>query len=174
MPNRPKATSLQKNRKTFLYTGCRLVCFWWVFFAFSCHEKECIYHEYKPIHEKGWDATDTVFFNIPITDTLSTYSVELDIRNTTLYPYKDVYIMVETGYGNKAQKVISSDLICYPLADQKGKWMGTGWGTLLQNSRPLKTLYFTHSGSLTYKIYHKMNDSSLRGIRDVGIKIIRE
>lgn len=174
IPGRLKTTRLPKNKQVLDGIKGWFVCLLAVFSLSSCQEKECVYHDYRHVNEKGWSAGDTLIFDIPVTDTLSAYQVELDVRNTTSYKYKEIYIMVEMSYGDEPQKAISSDLICYPLTDPEGIWSGIGWGTILQNSIPFRSVHFAHPGNLRYRIYHKMNDPVLIGIRDVGIKITKK
>ncbi len=164
----------RNNRPLRLPAGGILIVFLIATILSSCRDQNCVFHQYRHVHEEGWLAQDTLHFEIPVTDTLSTYALELDLRNTTSYRYKDLYMMVEMEYGDSVFQPLTADIIRYPLTDETGKWKGSGWGTVLQNSLLLRTFFFAHPGQLRCKIYHKMNDCPLTGIKDVGLKLSRK
>jgi gliding motility-associated lipoprotein GldH len=67
--------------------------------------------------------------------------------------------------------LIKDSIECY-LADKRGKWLGTGIGSVLE----MPVLYqqkvkFSKVGIYQYKIVHGMRDSVLIGINDIGMRV---
>jgi gliding motility-associated lipoprotein GldH len=68
--------------------------------------------------------------------------------------------------------LLTNDSIeCY-LADQRGKWLGSGIGSIME----MPVLYqqkirFKKVGVYHYKIAHGMRDSILSGINDIGMRV---
>lgn len=162
----------RNNRILYAQASRMLACLFLAGITVSC-EQGCIYHHYQPTDSECWSNRDTLFFEIPVTDTLNTYRIDLEMRNHSSYPFREIFLMVEGTYRNEKGESRVTELICYPLTDSSGKWLGTGWSNTLQSSHPLKYAHFTRSGTLNYKIYHKMNVPFLTGIQDVGMKVTR-
>lgn len=161
------------NKRIAVRVSLWLACTALIWFMSSC-EEDCIYHHYKSTGKGGWRNQDTLIFDIPITDTTATYCVNLEVRNNLTYKYREVYLMTEVSFLHRSRTTaISSDLICYPLTTKDGEWSGSGWGSILQSSRPLRLIHFKNSGTLHYKVYHKMNTPLLQGIPDIGLKVAK-
>ena len=58
------------------------------------------------------------------------------------------------------------------LADQSGKWLGSGIGNIWQNQIPLVSrVKMTEKGTYKVAIKHGMRDSVLRAVADVGLRV---
>ncbi len=133
----------------------------------SCTSRT-VYSEFQDVPHSGWAADSAFSFTFDITDTLSAYDLLIHVRHTQQYPYQNMWLFVEgvtpTGSG--------TDTIEFYLADQRGQWLGNGWGNL----REMPVLYmhnvtFPASGSYTCRISQGMRDETLRGINDIGLTI---
>lgn len=129
---------------------------------------EVAYHHYETVAEEGWDKEDTLILK---TDTLyqtATYSVEVNLRTTAAYPYKEVVMMVEEKLlPNKAKRV-------FPVTLQVATDEGLRNGEKLlyyELEKQLALQQLSQGDSLQFRIYHKMRRQTLPGIKDVGIKI---
>mgnify|MGYP003208900959 CR=1 FL=1 len=120
----------------------------WVLTA--CDENT-VYHSYQSTPPDGWKKSDTLFFNVPLKDSLANLRLSVGVRNSSNYPYQNLNILIH-----------------YNL---EGKWTGTGWGSLYQSALPLKDCFVKHPGNYTFKIVHEMKNEQLTGISDVGLKI---
>ena len=108
-------------------------------------------------------------FDIPVTDTVALYNVYVNIRNRGEYPYQNLWLFLTKITPDSIESKDSIE--CY-LADQRGKWLGKGLGSILE----MPVLYqqkvrFKSSGIYHYKIVHGMRDSLLSGINDIGIRV---
>ncbi len=135
---------------------------------FASCGKRTIYSEYQAIPHSGWEADSAVAFTFTITDSLAAYDLILHVRHTQQYPYQNMWMFVE-GVTPTGALV---DTIEFYLADQRGQWLGNGWGNL----REMPVLYihkmvFPASGDYTCRIYQGMRDECLRGINDVGLSV---
>ncbi len=133
----------------------------------SCGNRT-IYSEYRAIPLSGWGADSVVQFTFDVTDTLSAYDVILHVRHTQQYLYQNMWLFVEGVTPTAA----GEDTIEFYLADQRGQWLGNGWGNL----REMPVLYmqkvvFPHSGVYTCKIRQGMREEYLKGVNDIGLTV---
>jgi len=149
--------------RAYRLLGCLCVAF-----LLSSCEKGCIYHNYQHLPNSVWSSRDTLCFRIPISDSLAIYKLDLEVRHTTEFAYKEALLMLESHYGKQKCK---TRLFCFPFVAENGRWLGTGWGSTIQLSRTLGKYSFAHPDTLTFRIYHSMNKSQLREISDIGLKV---
>lgn len=128
-----------------------------------------MYHSYNPISEQGWAKSDTLLFHVNIPDSLTTYKVSVEIRNNNSYPYKNLYLFVSNN--TKDSTIFATDTIKYVVAEESGKWIGTGFGTLYQSGQTIGKFVPLHPGKYIFKVVHGMKDRLLQGISDVGLRI---
>jgi gliding motility-associated lipoprotein GldH len=93
----------------------------------------------------------------------------VNIRNRGEYPYQNLWIFLTKMLPDSIESKDSIE--CY-LADRRGKWLGSGIGSVLE----MPVLYqqkikFPKTGIYRYKIGHGMRDSVLIGINDVGMRV---
>jgi len=128
-----------------------------------------VYFNYNPVSANGWSKDTMYVFNIPIKDTLATYNVYVNVRNRSEYPYQNLWLFLSKSTPDKVQSKDSIE--CY-LADQRGKWLGSGLGAVLE--MPIlyqQNVRFSKAGTYQYKIVHGMRDSILLGINDIGMRV---
>lgn len=138
--------------------------------AAACNENT-VYHSYQSIPSEGWKKSDTLFFNIAVTDTLQPLQLSAEIRNKSNYSYRNLYLSV--SHNLKDSTIWKTDTLQLILADKEGKWKGTGWGSLFQSKVSISSVTVQHPGNYTFKVTHEMQDELLEGINDIGIKIER-
>lgn len=131
-----------------------------------------VYYSYLHTPGKGWARKDTLVFPVTVRDSLKPYKVRVEIRNQAFYPYEDLYLFI--SHNTEDSAIFITDTIRYMLADKSGKWVGTGLGTLFQNSFPYYRFIPLHPGKYTFKVTHGMKDEALQGITDIGLKVDRE
>lgn len=136
-------------------------------FFFSC-SKRTVYNEFQPIQNKIWDKQDEYFFHFEIKDQTVPYDISLQLRNSDIYPYQNIW-MLSRERQPSGHSV--TDTIEYILADDFGKWHGNGI-TLFQNQITLRSKYhFPDTGKYTISVRHGMRDDQLKGIEDIGLFI---
>ena len=136
--------------------------------AVACTSND-VYFQYNPVALKGWSKDSLYGFDIPITDTAALYNVYVNVRNRGEYPYQNLWLFLNKTTPDKIQSKDSIE--CY-LADQRGKWLGSGLGSIME----MPVLYqqnvrFKTKGTYHYRIVHGMRDTVLIGINDIGMRV---
>lgn len=139
-----------------------------IFATSSCVQKET-YLKYFSVNESGWSKDSLFVFDIPVIDSVSNYNLYVNIRNRGEYPYQNLWLFIEKI---TPDSIVSSDTIEFYLADDLGKWLGTGTGANFE----MPVLYqqnikFQTTGTYRYKIKQGMRDSILAGINDIGMRL---
>lgn len=154
--------------KIFLSVVCCIV----LTFSFtSCQHNEIYYH-FGELKNGLWTTNDTLVFDIDTTvfELNVPYDVTLEVTNNVNYPYRNIWFFVQHNFANDSVYVDCSKE--FFLADESGKWTGSGFGSLYQTSFPLdKTFTFTEKRNYRIKVIHGMRDNTLHGIEKVGIRI---
>lgn len=108
---------------------CSLVCA--VILLASCGDK-VVYSQYERFDEdKGWAKDYQPKFEFNCEDTNQFYDVYLNVRNAEGYPFRNLFLFLHTTQPNGTK---TTDTIECILADEKGKWLGSGMGDLFDNS----------------------------------------
>ena len=134
----------------------------------SCHKND-VYFQYNAVNPTGWSKDSAYTFEVPILDTLASYNVYVNVLNRVYYPYKKMCFFL---HKTTPDKVHSTDSIeCY-LADNRGKWLGSGIGSVYE----MPVLYqqnvrFKTAGTYKYKIVQGMRDDILLGVNDIGLRV---
>jgi len=98
------------------------------------------------------------------------YNISLEVSNNVNYPYRNIWIFVQDNIENDT--IFANSSKEYELADEFGKWHGSGFGNLYQISFPLfENVSFKRAGSHRIKLEHGMRDEMLPGIEKVGLRI---
>jgi gliding motility-associated lipoprotein GldH len=122
-----------------------------------------------PMPAKKWELMNIPSFSVPVEDTLNSNNVSFTIRTGSSYPYRNIYLFVQTK--SPDGKVIS-DTLQYFLADEKGKWYGRGFGDIHELNLPYKSnVFFPVKGTYQFSIRHGMRIEDLNGVYDIGLKI---
>ena len=88
----------------------------------SCNKKD-IYFSYKTVSASGWNKDSLLTYNVAIRDKTLPYNLYINVRHHGNYPYQNLWLFLE----NKDMKgMIQKDTIECFLADEFGKWLGTG------------------------------------------------
>ena len=147
----------------------RLLLAIFVSLTFAACKNNDVFFQYKAVNAKGWNKDSLYTFDIQITDTTSTYNVYVNVRNRGEYPYQNLWLFLDKTSPDKVQ--MKDSIECY-LADQRGKWLGSGIGSVME--MPIlyqENVRFNKSGMYRYKIIHGMRDTTLAGINDIGMRI---
>ena len=134
----------------------------------SCHKND-VYFQYNAVNPAGWSKDSAYTFEVPIMDTLASYNIYVNIRNRGEYPYQNMWLFLHKLTPDSIQSTDSIE--CY-LADNRGKWLGSGIGSVYE----MPVLYqqnvrFKTAGTYKYKIVQGMRDDVLAGINDIGIRV---
>lgn len=159
----------------------------------ACHT-DTVYHIYQPVSEEGWNKKDTLIYMLPDSLAAGCYQLELDVRHTGNYPYRDIWL--EMAFERRKPQDFSADMpdrdsldipeqdipvdtmmwvrdtVHLYLADEQGRWLNGGTiGSLYQFRATTGKFCLTNKDGKTFRIVHIMKDNPLQGIHDIGIRI---
>lgn len=131
-----------------------------------------VYDQQMDIEQYQWDVNALATFDVSISDTTSVHHVYINVRNTTDYPYSNLYLFVETAAPSGA---FLRDTVEYFLIQNNGYWSGKGFGTIRDNQFPYKRyIRFPEKGTYTFSIQQGMRTHSLEGMASIGIRVEKE
>ena len=138
---------------------------------FNSCSKGIVYTESVSIPENHWLLDFNPEFSADITDTLSNCNILFTIRNSSSYPFRNIFLFVTATSPNGSS---ITDTVEYLLADEKGKWYGKGIGDVHELTVRYKSnIYFPSKGKYSFKVQHGMRSEDLNGIYDFGMRIVK-
>jgi len=138
-----------------------------LFFS-SCDSKR-IFEENKKIPENGWSISNVLKFDVDITNTAMPTNFYINVRNADGYPYNNLFLFIKTTFPDGK---LSNDTLECILADENGKWLGSGMGDIYDNQIPFKrNVRFPVAGKYTFEIQQGMRTDVIPLIMDVGLRI---
>ena len=118
-----------------------------------------------------WHADSVARFEIVIKDTTLDYQSGILIRNSGDYGYQNLWLFVTEI---APDSTIKHDTIQYFLADDYGRWLGSGIGSLYTNIYYYEEdLHYSQEGVYIYEIRQGMREDELKGITNVGMQVLR-
>lgn len=126
------------------------------------------YSHYETIDRQGWERTDTLYFTPAPIKHYGTYTEEVGLRTTSLYPFMQLTLIV----CQEAQPsgFCRTDTIKARLTDDDGLVTGEGINHY-QYLFPLPPVTLGAADTLRVSIRHDMVRSPLVGVIDVGFSI---
>jgi gliding motility-associated lipoprotein GldH len=134
----------------------------------GCKQKD-FYVRNVPIEQGIWPADHFYRFEVPVADTVSAFNVFLQIRNDGRYEYSNLWLFVRT---NSPTGAILRDTLECRLADEQGRWQGSGSGGKYSLEIPLRfRVKFPNPGTYIFEIDQGMRNKELKYITDLGLRI---
>lgn len=131
-----------------------------------------VYDQQMDIAQYHWDVNAKATFDVSISDTTSIHHIYINVRNTTDYPYSNLYLFIETTSPSGA---FLRDTAEYFLIGNNGHWSGKGFGTLRDNQFPYKKyIRFPEEGTYSFSIQQGMRTQNLEGMASIGLRIEKE
>jgi gliding motility-associated lipoprotein GldH len=116
-----------------------------------------------------WVLNHVPSFDVNVTDTITSNNVIFTIRTGSSYPFRNIFLFVKTT--SPDGKSIT-DTLQYNLADEKGTWLGKGFGDIKELDLTYKSnVYFPVKGIYNFNIQHGMRAEDLVGVYDFGIRV---
>lgn len=136
----------------------------------SCDRKG-VFDNYVTIPDTGWNKDSMAVFRVKIKDIDKHYNLYVNIRNKGEYVNSNLYLFIDVkGVNGKNER----DTLNCILADQSGKWRGSGWGNYYQLTQLYKKgIKFPEKGEYTFMLIHGMRPDVVEGIRDIGLRVER-
>lgn len=139
-----------------------------VLFFSSC-DKNRIFDDYKGIPDNNWSSSNVIKFEVDITDIEVPTNFYINVRNADGYPFNNLFLFIKTTFPDGK---MSNDTLECILADENGKWQGSGMGDIYDNQIPFKkNVRFPAAGKYTFEIQHGMRTDIIPLIMDIGLRI---
>jgi len=139
-------------------------------FLMAACSSNVVFQDSKQLPSYGWDKDSVVVFNYTATDTLGTYDIVIDIRNAGNYRYQNFWLFVKS---TSPDLIEFRDTLECVLADNHGRWIGKGGGSLYQLPVSfLQQVKFPKLGDYRFELIQGMREDTLIGIHDIGLRII--
>ena len=151
--------------KQIVFLSCIVIAMAWLT---GCNDSS-VYESYHSPDISGWHADSIAAFSVPITDLQQKYDLFVQVRNNNDYANSNLWLFIETT--SPSGKVVNDTLECL-MANQKGEWLGRGWGSLYFIHFPFQQqIRFGETGNYTFAIRHGMRASHIKGIHDIGLRV---
>jgi gliding motility-associated lipoprotein GldH len=136
----------------------------------SCNS-DVVFSGSEIMKKNTWNLMNILSFDIPVSDTVNSHNIIFTIRTGTSYPFRNIYLFVKTVSPDGRS---ITDTLQYNVADEKGKWIGKGFGDIRELSLPFKSnVYFPVKGGYRISIQHGMREEDLKGVYDFGLRVVR-
>jgi len=138
-----------------------------LFMAVSC-DPLMYYDEYRKTEDGQWKWSDKKSFEVDMKDSLSHFTIFINIRHTTDYPKSNLFVFVTTTAPNGNMR---RDTVEIMIAEENGKWKGNGFGDIKLVSRKYrKSVRFAYPGIYIFEIEQGMRIPEIP-VTDVGLRI---
>lgn len=126
------------------------------------------YSHYEAIGHQGWERTDTLYFTPAPVAHYGTYTEEVGLRTTSLYPFMQLTLIV--CQEAKPSGFCRADTINARLTDDEGRVTGEGINHY-QYLFSLPPVELAAGDTLRVSIHHDMMRSPLVGVDNVGFSL---
>jgi gliding motility-associated lipoprotein GldH len=130
----------------------------------SCNGKTTVFDQYKEFPTTGWHKDSVAHFEVTL-EKGTTYNNRGDYKTQNMW----LFISYE-----RPDKSIKKDTLEIYLADNQGRWLGTGFGSLYEMPVVfIPKIKIAQTGVYKFDIKHGMRDTTLVGINDIGLEILK-
>jgi len=134
----------------------------------SC-DRNVVFDQYVTIPDQGWNMDSMAVFKVDIESTDQAYDLVLNVRNRSNYPNSNLWLFVDVI---SPSGIAMQDKVDCTLADDNGKWLGSGWGSLYHVKVPYQRgVKFAETGQYTFRVVQGMREEDLHGIYNVGLRL---
>ncbi len=136
---------------------------------FTACDKDVVFDQYVTIPEGGWNVDSMAVFKVDIESAEQPYNLILNIRNRSNYPNSNLWLFVDIM---SPSGQLMQDKVDCTLADDAGRWIGSGWGDLYHVKIPYQLgVKFAETGQYSFRIVQGMRMDDLKGIHNIGLRI---
>ncbi len=128
-----------------------------------------VYSEFHEMPLSGWHEDSVLQYAADITDSLAMYDILFTVRHNAQYPYQNLWLFVGEEMADGTMRYDTVE--CY-LADDRGRWLGSGMRTYELPMLYETGYHFVRGGKHIFTLQQGMREECLRGITDVGLQIV--
>ena len=130
-----------------------------------------VYEKNIRIPDGIWSQDNVIQFEVMIEDTSSSHNMYVNVRNTSLYPTSNLYLFIKTTAPSGHSVEDTLEVI---LADDSGKWLGSGLGDIWDLQQLYKqNIRFAQKGKYVFEYEQAMRAEQLPFVLDVGLRVER-
>lgn len=157
--------------------------------ACNSNEPQTVYDNSVDVHLSGWASTDTLFYDIVVTDPPSiknpivvgkVYQLSISLRHTAEFPLNQVPFLLQMqqtdtigGYVHPTRNILKEHFSPY-VRDSIGLPLGDTWGSLIarQEHKTGVHIHFDTTGTYRFLIIPEIGDlPSLPGLASIGLRL---
>jgi gliding motility-associated lipoprotein GldH len=135
--------------------------------ASSCAEN-AFYDQTYDFKNETWKDLDTALFELDVQNTEINYNFFLTLRTTKNYKFSNLWVKIIIEAPDKSKSVMAQRI---DIANPDGSWKGRVSGSIVENRLHYKTNAFPLTGKYTFKIVQAVNQESIDGVLDIGMRI---
>ena len=133
----------------------------------GCDDENDVYH-YSHDVPQPWDQSMALKWEYKDIDSLMVYDFYFDIRHEKSYRYQNLALQITSV----TPDTTLHEIVTCNLANENGKWIGDGWGSLIQLEKPFRErVRFNKSGDFVMIVKPAMKVQEVNGITSLGLKI---
>lgn len=140
----------------------------------SCDKKR-VFDEYQSIPNK-WNKDSIITFKLQNIDSVQNYNLFINVRNNSDFAFSNLFLIAQIQF---PQGKVITDTLEYQMATPNGQWLGTGFGSIMENKLWYKENFqFNEAGEFKVSIQQAMRKNrseqgieNLEGITQVGFRI---
>tara|TARA_B100000700_G_C15042790_1_gene856200 strand:- start:1668 stop:2138 length:471 start_codon:yes stop_codon:yes gene_type:complete len=131
-------------------------------------------NEYYSFPKSTWDSKKIIQFDITTKDSLQQQTTNISIRHNTSYKYQNIIFLLHHSFKEKAMSIDTIELL---LAQDDGRWIGTGKGNIREFSTTVLPNKTYQNGLHTFSLELAMRDNTsielekLQGISDISLQL---
>ena len=152
----------------------RILFFFLITLVFFSCDSNRVYEKNQDLEERAWLSTQQPVFEFVVQDTVQSYNLYCNIRNSVTYPYSRIFInySVQDSVGVSVTKNMISAFL---FEEKTGKPLGSsGLGDVYDHQIPLlKSYTFKKSGPHAIRFNQFMRTDTLSGVLAVGFRLER-
>lgn len=127
------------------------------------------YRENRELPAEGWSKNNPAVFEPVITDNSKLYNTFVIIRHDGRFQFNNLFLYIRITDPAGKQKTDTVECI---LADETGRWYGSGLGDLLTMKLAYRQkVAFPDTGKYTFRIEQAMRAEPLEFIKDISFTI---
>ena len=136
---------------------------------FSSCDPGRLFEENKSIEGNAWYYKNLMPFDLQIKDTTKFYNVLVNVRVDADYRYNNIFMWMHV---TNPEKKSDQRRVEIKLADERGKWLGSGLGDIYDYQFPvLQNIKFPKSGFYRFELEQNMRDDTLLHVKSVGVRV---
>jgi len=147
----------------------QLLFFFVVIIAFNSCDPPAFFKQTYPIPQQTWNADSILNFSFVVEDTLSTYSMYMDIVHHNDYPFQNLYVKLHSYFPDG---LVVSEQHSLELQEKNGVWMGDCGKDFCELRFILREqMIFNQLGEHRLSVEQYTRRSDLQGLKSIGLWI---